>query len=375
MTAFITALSSRSRRKVHPAVQVTFASALDRASAKMCVNELADFAKMSVEPSKPPRRAKRTGAIVRTSPRPIIRSGVAASARPSLAGKKRVRFQRGDEEAVSSTAAVVVEAKAECAPVRTDVLCLLKPSSEMSAEEKSDVWWQEADFAQFRGTAQLISAEIRRRTAATGGELSPKAGRAPSYAQVVAHALDVCHRLGAAAAAADDDDCDGDGDSSSASNGDEAPRDHPLSKMVLAYLTHWSSVGHSRRGLEKWSVSYRRERFESDRYWTVRAVLEAQAQARARRRARPRESEGDSSSTPSSSPDDASETIGEASRRHSRGARMFALAMGMADAAAAGYKPLQPEAPSSGEGREDEIRVSRRQSARTYRKKIVSAAA
>lgn len=41
---------------------------------------------------------------------------------------------------------------------------LLVPSSEMSHLEHSHIWWQPEDFEIFQGTAQIISAEIQRRS-------------------------------------------------------------------------------------------------------------------------------------------------------------------------------------------------------------------
>uniref|UniRef100_A0A7R9WKY2 Uncharacterized protein n=1 Tax=Pseudictyota dubia TaxID=2749911 RepID=A0A7R9WKY2_9STRA len=268
-------------------------------------------------PQPPPSRT--------ATPRSIMRRR-----RGDRTGGKRVRFN-----GTSSSSASKTEIDADQAPVdqvRAKVLCLLKPSSEMTSVEKEDAWWQDADFVHFRGTAQLISAEIRRRSL----ESAASVGKAPGYAQVVVHAMEVCRHAASAEV------------SGLWAHGDVC---NPLPKKVLTYLTHYSTVGHSRRGLEKWSVPYRKELCEAHRASAVQAVLEAQKE-----------------SLSSSLKDEA---IGAASKRLSRGARMFALAMGAADAAAVGHKPQQHV-----EGCACTSGTRRRSSAtRASRRKVVSAAA
>ena len=48
------------------------------------------------------------------------------------------------------------------------------PASALSAEERSELWWQSDDYDQFLGTARLISTEIQRRSyVATVGNSYP----------------------------------------------------------------------------------------------------------------------------------------------------------------------------------------------------------
>ena len=186
----------------------------------------------------------------------------------------------------------------------------------MSPSEKADIWWQTRDYDIFSGTARLIAGEIRRRAAAISAAAARSVGsqedgggsntraHAESYAAVLTQVLQACSLAAA---------------SSSATTGDDEEDDidikaHPLDPNLFAYLAHWTRSGHSRRGLERWSIAYHGSKRNADRGAQIQAVLVAQASTLAE--------------------EDKDDKIKAASEAHSKSARLFALAIGQADAAA-----------------------------------------
>eukprot|EP00567_Pseudictyota_dubia_P002770 CAMPEP_0197449096 /NCGR_PEP_ID=MMETSP1175-20131217/20136_1 /TAXON_ID=1003142 /ORGANISM="Triceratium dubium, Strain CCMP147" /LENGTH=292 /DNA_ID=CAMNT_0042981103 /DNA_START=121 /DNA_END=999 /DNA_ORIENTATION=- len=256
-------------------------------------------------------------------PRSIVARRASSDCATLTTRKKRVHFHA--EPAPSSSGEGSFEEAEVRNGVRSQMMCLLKPSSEMSSAEKFDVWWQDSDFAHFQGTAQFISAEIRRQTSSSP-QTSP-AAKKPSYANVLGHALEACRQ---------------EADAVPLNRDDHEELSNPLPKRTQTYLTHWSMVGHSRRGLERWSVPTRMEHFKAHRISTIQAVLEAQDRVRLLA----------STSVPIN---DGDEVIGAASRRRSRSARMFALAMGMADAAAVGCVQVPTNCDTSNEIRHSKV--------------------
>lgn len=199
---------------------------------------------------------------------------------------------------------------------------VLPPASSMSPSEKADIWWQSHDYSIFSGTARLISGEIRRRAAAmasaaaarsagthNGGESSSSATKAhaESYANVLAEVLEACSLAAASISITA---------TSNPSDEENDVTDLPLNPSLFAYLAHWTRSGHSRRGLERWSVAYHGSKRSEDRERQIQVVLIAQ--------------------TEFSTADDKDNKIKSASESHSRAARLFALTIGHADAAAVG---------------------------------------
>jgi len=246
----------------------------------------------------------------------------------STAAKKRVRFAlvapvKNDDAVVENVSSADPPPK-DSHPVLTTVHPTpLPPSSQMSPDEKADIWWQPHDYDVFSGTARLISGEIRRRAAAmsaaasrqiarggggkgSGGGESNLRAYAESYSNILTCSLQEC---------------------SSASTTEEVG-ENPISADLFRYLAHWTRSGHSRRGLERWSVAYHGERRHSDREGQVRAVLAAQEELKA--------AEKDGMAAMVTNKHEQQETIRRASEIGSRTARLFALALGHADAAAVG---------------------------------------
>lgn len=200
---------------------------------------------------------------------------------------------------------------------------VLPPASSMSSSEKADIWWQSHDYSIFSGTARLISGEIRRRAAAmvsasaaarsagahNGGEGSSSTikAHAESYANVLSQVLEACSLAAASISITT---------TSTPSDEESDVKDLPLNPSLFAYLAHWTRNGHSRRGLERWSVAYHGSKRNEGRERQIQAVLIAQ--------------------TEFSTADDKDNKIKAASESHSRAARLFALTIGHADAAAVG---------------------------------------
>eukprot|EP00567_Pseudictyota_dubia_P002647 CAMPEP_0197468718 /NCGR_PEP_ID=MMETSP1175-20131217/66221_1 /TAXON_ID=1003142 /ORGANISM="Triceratium dubium, Strain CCMP147" /LENGTH=607 /DNA_ID=CAMNT_0043004831 /DNA_START=1005 /DNA_END=2829 /DNA_ORIENTATION=- len=224
-------------------------------------------------------------------------------------------------------------------PRLSEVCCLLVPSSEMSPRDKANVWWRPEDYELFKGTARLIGAEIRRRTELTrvegetqkGGAAGEAKARANAeqeqrgYAAVLSRALNASH-----SSLHDDDSSDSDSSSeSSSSPSSPSYLRNPLPARLFAYLTHWVRVGHSRRGLERWSVGHHCDVRNGAREGAIKAVLGEQ-----KRRREEENGEGKDAMV--------EEGIRAASRRATRSARLFALAIGQADAAAVGCSTSDP---------------------------------
>jgi len=234
--------------------------------------------------------------------------------------RKSVRFaqearSRGPEGAEDFVLVTHQDAEAEepnpqedesTRPVLSEVCCLLTPSSEMTPREKSHVWWQARDYEIFKGTARLISSEIRRRNEASSNRRGSSNG-IEGYASVLTRSLDACGLIPVAS-----------------SEGEDLDSSNPLPGRLFAYLTHWVRVGHSRRGLERWSISSHFNHRSAARDDAIQTVLGEQRKLRVQA-----EEEGGGKDT-------IAEGLRRASRRATRSGRLFALAIGQADAAAIG---------------------------------------
>ena len=149
----------------------------------------------------------------------------------------------------------------------------LPPASSLSTKEKSDIWWQPHDYEVFSGTARLISGEIRRRSdamAAAAQRHRPNVSSSSnvkahqeSYASILTECLQSCYFTTTTTTAQDEPD----------------PVSNPLPPSLFAYLVHWVRSGHSRRGLERWSIAYHGEARAIERLRHIRTVLEAQEEA------------------------------------------------------------------------------------------------
>ena len=117
------------------------------------------------------------------------------------------------------------------------VLCLLVTSTEMDEGEKNRVWYQKEESLCHRNLAKNVAKGIRKQVPSSSPE---------SYTNVVSQVYKGCMTS-------------------------RGP-----SEIAVAKLAHWSSVGHSRRGLEKWSVPNISKIRQQARSSTIAAVLEQQ---------------------------------------------------------------------------------------------------
>ena len=250
----------------------------------------------------------------------LRRSPSPKSVVPSSQTKKSVRFAEEDilSQVSSQRFEKAKDAQIPCEPgvLTTTYEGVLPRASTMSPSEKADIWWQTRDYDIFSGTARLIAGEIRRRAAAISAAAARSVGsqedgggsntraHAESYAAVLTQVLQACSLAAASSSATTGDDEEDDVDIKA----------HPLDPNLFAYLAHWTRSGHSRRGLERWSIAYHGSKRNADRGAQIQAVLVAQASTLAE--------------------EDKDDKIKAASEAHSKSARLFALAIGQADAAA-----------------------------------------
>jgi len=247
---------------------------------------------------------------------------------------------RGHDPPTSSLASPALAAARSSSSSSSDlneVCCLLTPSSEMSPLVKAQVWWQARDYEVFKGTARLISAEIRRRSAEGSRTRSGRvvADGSESYDAVLTRTLDLCGSL-PAPAPPPPFACGGGGACQNDGNIDENDEDdasfHPLPRRLFAYLTHWVRVGYSRRGLERWTVASHAEVRHTAREDALRAVLREQKRLR----------DMGMGASGRNGEDAIAERLRRLCKRKTRSARLFALAIGHADAAAVGSSVTDP---------------------------------
>lgn len=207
---------------------------------------------------------------------------------------KRVRFAPSQPQSEThsrssqSSSSTLPQEQEKRYSVQTDVIDTVKPASSMSDSERSQAYWQLRDYEYFRGTAQIIAAEVLKVTAS-----QPPSSH--SYNAVLTRAYDICSILSESSfsspSAAPASSCDNDkreekddsatpSASSSASAVAAADLDRKnkmnLPPHLFAALTHWVKAGHSRRGLEKFCVTSHIRARPMAKAATVQAVLLAQ---------------------------------------------------------------------------------------------------
>lgn len=243
----------------------------------------------------PPRKDRGMQMDLEYSPRPPIfasRNDESEEEREPKGSKdrgKRVSFGEASSSSSSSDGTPSPSASC-CAPPPSSpagsiasIVGYVVPASALSAEERSELWWQSDDYDQFLGTARLISTEIQRRSyVATVGNSYPTSAdvgygaglgivdvkplpNPEGYANVMSATLEACCT-------------DLDPDQADAILAGISRR--VLAPKLFATLTHWVRVGHSRRGLERWSVPYHGHGRHWARQRHLEAVLEAQRTVR-----------------------------------------------------------------------------------------------
>lgn len=208
------------------------------------------------------------------------------------------------------------------AKVRTDLIATIPPSSTMTQEELSAVHWQAADYAFFRGSARVIAEEVK----------SLPSSSSRSYPSVLSRTLEICHLVAQ--------------DRTDASR-TNAARDGRmvLPPRLFGALTDWTREGHSRRGIERYCVAAHGEARPLARQQAIEAVLVTQALLKHKKETR---GEGDQEQEEGGTggfrvgnvelPSHLSheEIVRCVSLEFTRSAKLYALAMGHADAAAVG---------------------------------------
>lgn len=152
------------------------------------------------------------------------------------------------------------------------VVCELTPRSELSSEDRDNVWFSESDYIAMKDYGRLIAKELRR------------SGRARLLEGSLEDIRDK-HSV---------EDVD----------------------IVQQMLIQWSRLGGSCRGLERWIHVTEGKKRKREQRCSIKAVLEAQ------------EEEKDSPS------EVRAQRLRDVSEQHTAKARAFAAKMGIADAAA-----------------------------------------
>jgi len=164
------------------------------------------------------------------------------------------------------------------------------PASEMTDDELSRTHYQASDYEFFRGTSQFIATEIRKQAYGEQHlqqQTTTKTKPNPdSYSAVMTKTYQMCrnHSGESLVNLTDNDGFEqrksNEGDSFYPIGLDSCTVDSNihtcLTPLQFEALTHWVRVGHSRRGLEKFSVPYLVEARPLSRNVAKNAVLVAQ---------------------------------------------------------------------------------------------------
>lgn len=191
-----------------------------------------------------------------------------------------------------------------------EIIDIVQPSSLMSSEERSQRYWQSHDHRHFRQTAHFIASEIQNLAA-----LQPK--KCSSYEVVLTKTYQKCASLHE-----EGEECN-----------DIDHSNFSLPEDLFCALAHWAKAGHSRRGLEKFSVLYLSHTRPVVRQTNIQAVLFTQKFLKDKKNGCLEDSDKLVDEMPDI-PDD--EILRLISQRYSRANRKYAYCMGHADAAAVG---------------------------------------
>jgi hypothetical protein len=207
-----------------------------------------------------------------------------------------------------------------------EIINTMKPSSVMSNEEKSQIFWQVHDHEYFRRTARFIASEIRKLSVMQQKKSS-------NYDIVLTRTYLIC----SSSSTNNEEDhqamFEGKKDLQDFSKDD----DLCLPPNVFASLARWSKAGHSRRGLEKFSVPHLMQTRPLARQDARDAVLITQDLLTEKRDETHKNGGKIVSETSDLSfdlPDD--EILRMVSEKYTKTSRKFATCMGHADAAAVG---------------------------------------
>ena len=241
---------------------------------------------------------------------------------PSSSVKRRVRFQDTPPQIIDT----------------------IKPSSAMTQEEISQIFWQLKDFEYFRGTAKIIASEVLKLSAsqpACSHNYDSVLSRAHHFCSSHLYDNNLEEKL--------------DAQDFEAELLHEEGNETILPPNLFAALTHWIKAGHSRRGLEKFCVPHHMRVRPLERRAVIQGVLIAQDLLAERRREvklMNLNTNMNKNTKRTDDPDNGKFILGSweipldlpdeeilrivSMRIGSKASRKFAIAMGHADAAAAG---------------------------------------
>lgn len=253
------------------------------------------------------------------------------------------------------------------------VVCTIKPSSLLTEEEKQQVYWQNQDYDNFRGTARIIASEVLKisftqppkihsydvvltkvyqacgsSTTSTNGSHSNSLFSSSSSSCQEDEDEDCTSLLGMNANACSTSihtyttettstsrwsNCD----SQDAFDSDTVP----IPSSLFTALSHWIKAGHSRRGLEKFCVPHHIKVRSAERSEITKMILMTQDLLKDVRIHHPNEKVFKVGTHEFSLllPDD--EILRMVSERFTRPSVKYAVTMGHADAAAVGNYPLE----------------------------------
>jgi hypothetical protein len=203
-----------------------------------------------------------------------------------------------------------------------DIICIMKPASEMSKEERNETCWQRDDFDRFRRSARYHAHQIQKLS-----KLNTDDKRCNCNYDVV---LSKVYQIYASRS--------NESENQQLSENFSESKDLRIHPKLFEILTHWNKNGHSRRGLEKLSIPYHNETRNLARNTAVQAVLITQEVLQENRG----EAKKDQNSTNFhfDLPDD--EILRKVSEKYSKTSKCFAICMGHADAAAVDHYVYEP---------------------------------
>lgn len=183
-----------------------------------------------------------------------LSSSASATKRTSTKVSKKVRFEietEDHDDCIVKSDNIITNSCSQSSPLNT--VYPVKPASDMTESEKKDLYWQQTDYKVFKGGAQFVAGEIRKR------DMKEEKWK-NSYSSSINNIYDISVFLANNSPASEDD--------VSLLNG--------IPSQQFALLIHWAKVGHARRGLERWSVEFHAKRRYTARNLVIKSVLEAQ---------------------------------------------------------------------------------------------------
>jgi hypothetical protein len=204
---------------------------------------------------------------VRTSALTPNQTQTPAATKPCKKRRSRIRkvtFVNCDKEAKRHTPKQSLKTRHQpAAAVSAEIIATIPASSTLTREELSKVHWQPEDYAYFRGSARVIAEEVRKVSSSTQQ-------KSRSYNSVLSRTLEVCHIVSQDKTQSDTND------NVNHQNDDPDTTMMCLPPRLFGALTDWTREGHSRRGIERYCVQSHEESRPMARRQAIEAVLVTQ---------------------------------------------------------------------------------------------------